>query len=92
MTFWDFLTNLFNWFSDRTSRILATAQGTIAIIAVSNVIPAKDAPYWTLSIAILQFWRAQAVTKVVTAAKTIVASNAAAPVSNADLIQGAPKT
>jgi hypothetical protein len=79
MTFWDFITNLFNWASDRISRILMTALGTVSILTLSGIIPEAHMKYYSLAAALLQYWRAQVITNVVTAAKTIVASQELSP-------------
>jgi hypothetical protein len=75
---WQFLLVCFHWIGDRATRILAITQGTLAIVATQdNLLPPKAGPWLMLGVAILTFWRGQAVSKTVADAKTIVAQNAA---------------
>lgn len=52
MTFWQFLQN-------HGTKLLGIAQGTVALIAVSGLIPPAHLSYWLLASAILTYWRGQ---------------------------------
>ena len=73
---WQFLLIVFNWFGTKTSRILAVAQGTLAIVAAQDgLLTQKQVSAILLGIAILTFWRAQSVSGTVSAAQAIVAQS-----------------
>jgi hypothetical protein len=72
MTVWDFLTNMFNWFEARTTRMLGIAGGTLAILATSNVVPENQMKYYMAAIAVLTYWRGQSTSAVVSEAKSII--------------------
>ena len=72
MTFWQFLTSMFNWFEARTTRILGLAGGTLAILATSNVVPENQVKYYMAAIAVLTYWRGQSTSNTVAEAKSIV--------------------
>ena len=79
MTFWDALAKAYEYVSDRITRILGLAGGTISVLAASNVIPPDELKYWMASIAVITFWRGQATGKVYQQAKTIVANGTSTP-------------
>lgn len=72
MTFWQFVTNVFNWFEMRTTRIIALTLGTVTALVSTGVIPEAQLKYWAAAITILTYWRAQAVSNTVAQAKAIV--------------------
>jgi hypothetical protein len=74
MTFWQFLIKAFTWLADRTTRILATTLGTISTFVGTGIIPEHHMKYYGAAIAVLTFWRAQAITHTVTEAKKVIAS------------------
>lgn len=58
MTFWQFLYNVWSFFSANGTKFLGLAQGTVALIAgMSDVIPSADVKYWLAASAVLTFWR-----------------------------------
>ena len=74
MTFWDFLTRVWDWCEARITRILAIVGGTLSVLAASDVIPAADLKYCMAAIAVLTFWRGQSTANVYANAKSIVAN------------------
>jgi hypothetical protein len=78
MTFWDFLTNLMQWLEGKTTRIIALALGTVTALTGTGIIPEKQLKYYAAAITVLTYWRAQAVSKTVDAAKAIVVTQAKA--------------
>ena len=72
MSFWQFLTNVWEWFEARTTRILGVTGGTLSVLLASDVIPAADAKYCMAAIAVLTYWRGQSNSNTVQAAKAIV--------------------
>lgn len=75
MTFWQFIVLAFNYLADRTTRILSLTLGTASVLVGTGIIPEAHMKYYGAAIALLTFWRAQSITNVVTAAKTIVANS-----------------
>lgn len=75
MTFWDAFVKAFEWVSNRITRILGLAQGTIAVLSgMAGIIPDKQLKYWLAVSAVLTFWRGQATGKTYTQAKAVLAS------------------
>lgn len=72
MTFWQFLTNVFNWVEARTTRVIAVSLGTVTTLVGTGIIPEYQLKYWAAAISILTYWRAQAISKTVSQAKAIV--------------------
>jgi hypothetical protein len=72
MTFWQFLTNVFDWLEARATRILGVIGGTLSVLLASDVIPMGDAKYCMAAIAVLTYWRGQSNSTTVAAAKSIV--------------------
>ena len=71
--FWQFLLVCFAWIGGRATRLLAVAQGSLAILAAQeNLIPKEVLPYLMLAIALLTFWRGQSTAKVYANAQAIV--------------------
>jgi hypothetical protein len=76
MTFWQFLTNVWNWLEAHTTRMIAVALGTVTTLVGTGVIPEHQLKYWAAGISILTYWRAQSVSQTVSTAKTIVLNQA----------------
>lgn len=87
MTFWQFVVLVYNWFEDRSTRILGLAGGTLTILLSSGVIPTAQIKWYTAAIAVLTFWRGQSTANIVAAAKSIVAVDKAS-----DLPKVSPST
>lgn len=74
MTFWQFLTNVYNWAGDRASRILAILLGTVTTLTGTGLIPLKQLPYYAGAISLLNFWRGQVTAATVAQATAVIAS------------------
>lgn len=71
--FWQFLLICFDWIGGRATRMLAIAQGTIAVLAGMNgLVPEGQLKYYLAASAILTFWRGQTTAKVYANAQAIV--------------------
>jgi hypothetical protein len=75
MNFWTFLTNVFAWCAARTTRILGLVSGTLATLAATGVVPESQLKYYMAAIAVLTYWRGQAVSNTFAEAKSIVQSS-----------------
>ena len=75
MNFWTFLTNVFAWCAARTTRILGLVSGTLATLAATGVVPESQLKYYMAAIAVLTYWRGQAVSSTFAEAKSIVQSS-----------------
>jgi hypothetical protein len=78
VTFWQFITNVYNWFESHTSRLIAVTLGTVTTLVGTGVIPEYQLKYWAAGISILSYWRAQAISNTVAEAKQIVVTQAKA--------------
>jgi hypothetical protein len=86
MTLWQFLTNVYVWFSDRATRLLSFVLGTIATLVGTGIVPEAQLKYWAAGIAVLTYWRGQAVSGTVSAAQAIVAQSKSTEVPLAQTI------
>ena len=73
MTFWQFIVLVFEWISDRVTRILGVVGGTITVLLSAGVIPTNQVKWYMAAIAVLTYWRGQATANTVATAKSIVA-------------------
>jgi len=72
MTFWDFVSKVWAWLEDHTTRIIAVTLGTVTTLVGTSIIPEYQLKYYAAAISILTYWRAQSVSQTVTQAKQIV--------------------
>ena len=75
MTFWDFAAKALDWLSDKWTRVLAGATGTLVTLTGAGVIPDSQLKYWMAAIAVLTYWRGQATGKVYVQAKAVLSAN-----------------
>jgi hypothetical protein len=74
MSFWQVVVLVFNWISDRFTRILGVVGGTITVLLSAGVIPTNQVKWYMAAIAVLPYWRGQSTANTVATAKAIVAS------------------
>jgi hypothetical protein len=72
MSFWQFATNVFNWFEGRTTRIIGLATGTLVTLTGTGIIPEAQLKYWMAAIAVLTYWRGSSTAKTYSSAQAIV--------------------
>lgn len=90
MTKWQITCVIWEWLESHTTRILGTALGTITVLVGTGIIPQAQLKYYTAAIAILTYWRGQAITNTVAAAKSIVGADKAADLVNKQPAAPAP--
>jgi hypothetical protein len=60
MTFWQFLTNIWNAVLTHGTRALGALLGTLSVLVGTGIIPENQLKYYAAGIAVLTYWRGQA--------------------------------
>lgn len=83
MTFWDFANTWLDKLSDKWTRVLGGAAGTLVVLDGTGVIPDRDMKYLVAVIAVLTYWRGSATGAVYSQAKAVLAANPIQPATPA---------
>jgi hypothetical protein len=75
MSFWQFLTNAFDWIADHATRGLAVTLGLITTLVSTGIIPEHQLKYYAATIAVLNYLRGQFTAGTVAQAKAVLSQN-----------------